>query len=464
MTRAASRGSMPPRSASSSPSLKASVWTARLMLIASLSSSPWPLLADAGHALAELAQQRLDAPRRPLGSPPTMIVSVPVSAWGTLPETGASSIWAPIDRTRSATVDAGLGADGAHVDVDLPGRQPGEDAVRPGGDRLKRRIVADHAEHDVGGVGDFPRRGVPAQAAVDQRLRLGDGAVGGVHLMAGGEQAASDPAAHRPEADESDRCSSVGLLRSRSTSSALELDAAPRRGSGRPGRAGGSRRSRHRRPGCAASRRPRPPPAWCRGARATAARRCTCARCRESSGSWKRASCLRQSSSGRFSIRSRVMPPRQQTRAHRRVDDHADPLALGERQDLVLDLARDQRVRRLQSLHRRDLLDPAQLLDVEVRHADVAHQPLLLQLGQRRPALLDVRPRGRASGSGRGRSRRPPAAPGWPRPRAAASRAQVVHDPPPGALEQRALGEHVRAARPRPPARGRPSRSERPKP
>jgi hypothetical protein len=32
-----------------------------------------------------------------------MIVRVPRSTWGTLPETGASSILAPAERTRSAT-------------------------------------------------------------------------------------------------------------------------------------------------------------------------------------------------------------------------------------------------------------------------------------------------------------------------------------------------------------------------
>ena len=37
-------------------------------------------------------------------------------------------------------------------------------------------------------------------------------------------------------------------------------------------------------------------------------------------------------------------PAGQESRAHRRVDDHADPLPLGERQDLVLDVALDQRV------------------------------------------------------------------------------------------------------------------------
>jgi hypothetical protein len=40
MTSIASLGSMPSRSASRGPSEKASIWTARLMLIASLSASP----------------------------------------------------------------------------------------------------------------------------------------------------------------------------------------------------------------------------------------------------------------------------------------------------------------------------------------------------------------------------------------------------------------------------------------
>ena len=66
----------------------------------------------------------------------------------------------------------------------------------------------------------------------------------------------------------------------------------------------------------------------------------------------------------------------EQPGAHRRVDDDADALALGEGQDLRLDLARDQRVRRLEGLDRRDRLRAAQLRDVEVRDADVADEAL----------------------------------------------------------------------------------------
>jgi hypothetical protein len=47
-----------------------------------------------------------------------------------------------------------------------------------------------------------------------------------------------------------------------------------------------------------------------------------------------------------------------------------------------LDVSFDQRVLRLERLDRRDLLDSPQLLDVEVRDADVADEPLLLELGE----------------------------------------------------------------------------------
>src|SRR5919106_3958417 len=49
--------------------------------------------------------------------------------------------------------------------------------------------------------------------------------------------------------------------------------------------------------------------------------------------------------------------------AHRRIDDDPDSLALGEGEELVFDLANDQRVLRLQRLDRRDPPDAAELLD-----------------------------------------------------------------------------------------------------
>ncbi len=66
------------------------------------------------------------------------------------------------------------------------------------------------------------------------------------------------------------------------------------------------------------------------------------------------------------------------------------PSRLREWQELPLSIPPDQRVLRLQRLDRRDLLDRPQLPDAEVRDADLAHQALLLELGERRPCLLDV--------------------------------------------------------------------------
>src|SRR5215218_9112652 len=80
----------------------------------------------------------------------------------------------------------------------------------------------------------------------------------------------------------------------------------------------------------------------------------------------------------------------QQAGAHRRVDDHADPLALGEGKDLPLGLAVDERVGWLQRLDRRDLLDAPELSDAEVGDADVANESLLLEFGEGTPPLFDL--------------------------------------------------------------------------
>ena len=129
---------------------------------------------------------------------------------------------------------------------------------------------------------------------------------------------------------------------------------------------------------------------------ATADRRSTSSRLRDSSGSLKRGSSRRQSSSGSRGDPFAGHLPGEQPGAHRRVHDHADPFALAEREQLPLGVALDQRVLRLERLDRRDLLDPPQLLDIEVRDADMPDQPLLLELGERRPSP----PRCPRSGSG----------------------------------------------------------------
>ena len=135
---------------------------------------------------------------------------------------------------------------------------------------------------------------------------------------------------------------------------------------------------------------------------------------------------------------------REQTRAHRRVDDHADPLALGEGQDRSLHAAIDERIRRLKRLDWSDLLDPLHLSDFEIRHTDVPNESALLQLSEGRPSLFDVRLRI------------------WPvdlievdrvDPEAFETRIdlaqdrvplQLVHDPAAASVEQRCLREHVR--------------------
>jgi hypothetical protein len=137
----------------------------------------------------------------------------------------------------------------------------------------------------------------------------------------------------------------------------------------------------------------------------------------------------------------------EQTGGHRRVDDHADVLALGEGQDLALDVGMDERVRGLQRLHRGDGLRAAQLGDVEVRDADVLHESFGLELGERRPALLEVLV-----------GNRPVNLVEVDRVDAQARQARLdltadrvaleaVHDPAAAAVEQRRLGEDVRSLR-----------------
>jgi hypothetical protein len=65
--------------------------------------------ADVGNGLAKLAEQG-QSHRECLEVAPTMMTKVPASAWGTLPDNGASSIAAPSSRTRpeSSTLASGL--------------------------------------------------------------------------------------------------------------------------------------------------------------------------------------------------------------------------------------------------------------------------------------------------------------------------------------------------------------------
>ena len=81
--------------------------------------------------------------------------------------------------------------------------------------------------------------------------------------------------------------------------------------------------------------------------------------------------------------------PGQQARLHRRVRNHADVVLQTERQDLLLDLRAQHRVRRLQVRRRLDARNALQLRDVEVRHADEGDLAFVPQFRQRRPRLFD---------------------------------------------------------------------------
>ena len=78
----------------------------------------------------------------------------------------------------------------------------------------------------------------------------------------------------------------------------------------------------------------------------------------------------------------------QQAGGHRRVDDDAHPFALRERKDLLLCVAVDKGILRLQCLDRRDRLDAAQLPGIEVRDADVPHQAAVRPSRQALPVSL----------------------------------------------------------------------------
>src|ERR671922_224633 len=76
--------------------------------------------------------------------------------------------------------------------------------------------------------------------------------------------------------------------------------------------------------------------------------------------------------------------------AHRRVGDHPDAVAGGGRPGTGLGPPPGQRVQRPPRLHPPGLLDAAELLDAEVRDTDVAREPLLPELSDRRPAFVDL--------------------------------------------------------------------------
>src|SRR5688572_30740386 len=102
-TSTATSREMPLFSASSTPSLNASICTARLRLWAILSDSARPLSptwVTLGPTSSSMGLMRSKVARLP----PTITLSLPASSVATLPDTGESTMSAPFSRTLSATV------------------------------------------------------------------------------------------------------------------------------------------------------------------------------------------------------------------------------------------------------------------------------------------------------------------------------------------------------------------------
>ena len=134
-----------------------------------------------------------------------MIVSVPVSASWTLPETGASSIAAPSARARSASAVLASGLTVLMSTQIFPAASP---ASRPSGPAA----IASSAASSVTmlkttSAVSATSRGVSRQTrpSSSSGAALSLGAVPADQRVAGGDEPASDPATHRSETDEPDR-------------------------------------------------------------------------------------------------------------------------------------------------------------------------------------------------------------------------------------------------------------------
>ena len=121
-------------------------------------------------------------------------------------------------------------------------------------------------------------------------------------------------------------------------------------------------------------------------------------------------------------VLARAVPAGQPATGQRAPRQHAEAVLLGYRQHVALDLAGEDRVRRLlgdRTFAAAPLRDPLRLDDLrglEGRRADVADLALADQVGQRAEGLVDVDVRAAAGAPGRGRSSRSAAGAGCSRP------------------------------------------------
>ena len=138
-------------------------------------------------------------------SPPAMIVSVPSSALGDDPVTGAST--KPMPRSSSAApirrVSAGAIVDMSTHSVPSPARVG--DAVLAEQDRLDLGAVHDHRDHDVARRADLGRRVGDGRAVLGgERLGSLAGAVEDRELVARAPQVRGHARPHDPQPDEPD--------------------------------------------------------------------------------------------------------------------------------------------------------------------------------------------------------------------------------------------------------------------
>ena len=156
--------STPPRSAIRTPSLNASICTARLMLMASLSSSAWPTSPPTNVTLLP-SWSRIGSTRRNASDcPPAMIARLPLSAAGTLPGDRCGHHRGAARRDPLGKGAAGLRTHGAHVHVDRPGTvSPARMPSGPSVTARERLVVRDHADDNLALLRRRSRRVAPAR-------------------------------------------------------------------------------------------------------------------------------------------------------------------------------------------------------------------------------------------------------------------------------------------------------------
>ena len=137
--------------------------------------------------------------------PPAMIVSVPSSAFGAEPVTGASTKPWPCSRSVAPSRRASAGAIVEQSMNSVPSGGAGDRAVLAQQHRLDLRAVDHHRDHGVGALGGR------ARAVGDLGLVLGGPGLGGLarpvedaQLVAGADEVRRLARAHDAEADEAD--------------------------------------------------------------------------------------------------------------------------------------------------------------------------------------------------------------------------------------------------------------------